>query len=229
MSAMHLDLGSPVSQLRDAFWSKIRLAPGDVSLRLIDEAATVRRINNVAIISEPTLGTVKAARIAVIPYVDKRFAVDQLDGALGLDFFSAYTVYAHWDRGTFYLKPRSGAVAATTERLGRWGADLPTCPHPGCVSAQIIASKAGLQLEIVRDPEAANRPLEVLLGVIPAAGKSPAPLVINLPKTIDKISGSLPVDYEGARFAVLDASPFARECDGSGGCVFALTPPVHDL
>jgi hypothetical protein len=227
--SMHLDLGSPVSQLRDSLWNKVRLAPGDVSLRLVDEAATVRRVTNVAVISEPTLGTAKAARIAVIPYVDKRFAVEQIDGALGLDFFSAYTVYASWDRGAFYLKPRGDAAAATAARLSRWGAELPTCPHPGCVTAQITASADGLQLEIVRDPEAANRSLEVYLGVAPSAGKFPAPLAINLPKGIDKISGGLPADYEGATLAVLDASPFARECSGEGGCVFALTPPVRDL
>jgi hypothetical protein len=227
--AMHIDLGSPVSQLRELFWSKIRISPGDVSLRLVDEAATVRRISNAGIIAEATLGTAKPARMIVIPYVDKRFAVEQLDGALGLDFFSAYAVYANWARGAFYLKPRGDTAAATVARLSRWGADLPACPHPGCISAQINATSTGLQLEIVRDPESANRSLEVFLGVTPAAGKSPTPLAINLPKTVDKISGGLPADYEGATLAVLDASPFARECSGDGGCVFALTPPVRDL
>jgi hypothetical protein len=225
--SMHIDLGSPVSQLRESLWEKIRLAPGDVSLRLVDEAATVRRVNDARLTSTVALGAAKASHIVLIPYVDKRFPADHLDGALGLDFFATYSVYAQWQRNAFYLKPRGDLAAATTVRLSRWSPSmLPACPHAGCITAKVIKTDAGLQLSVVRDAEAANRPLEVFLGVIAAAGRSPVPLAINLPKTVDKIIGGLPPDYEGASFTVLDASPFARECDGEGGCVFAINHTI---
>jgi hypothetical protein len=225
--SMHIDLGSPVSQLRESLWDKLRLAPGDVSLRLVDEAATVRRVNEARLTATVALGTAKASHIVLIPYVDKRFPADHLDGALGLDFFTSYSVYAQWGRNAFYLKPRGDLKAATAVRLSRWSPNLlPTCPHPGCITAKVIKTDAGLQLSVVRDAEAANRPLEAFLGVIGAAGHSPVPLAINLPKTADKIVGGLPPDYEGASFIVLDASPFARECDGDGGCVFAINHTI---
>lgn len=221
--AMHLDLGSSVSQVRSTLWDKLSLTPGDVSLRLVDEAASVRRVHEAGIATAVAVGDARAEQITVVPYIDRRYP-EQLDGALGLDFFSAYSVHAHWERGAFYLKPRGNAVAATATRLARWGAALPSCPRRGCITTKVNATDTGLQLEIVRDPEAINHSFEVYLGVIPAPGKSPLPLAINLPKGIDKISGGLPLDYEGAALIVLDVSPFARECEGSGGCVFALNP-----
>ena len=71
-------------------------------------------------------------------------------------------------------------------------------------------------------PEAQNRGLEVVLVVTPAAGKSAASLIVELPRGVDQLSNPLPADYAGATLQVADVSPFPRVCVGEGGCVVAL-------
>jgi aspartyl protease len=226
---MHLDLGDPVSQLREALWSKAKLAPSEVKLRMVDEVATVRMVTRAAIAPAVTLGAAKASQVTLAPYEDKRFAIAKLDGALGLDFFRPYAVYASWGAETFYLKLRGDAAATTVARLGRWGADLAACPHPGCITATLTTTPGGIKLDIARDPQAAKRALEIYIGVTPAAGKSAAPLIVELPSGTDTISGGVLPSYEGATLTVLDASPFMRPCPGDGGCVFSRdASPAHD-
>jgi hypothetical protein len=217
---MHLDLGGPVSELREPLWPKVKAQPTSVKQRLVDEVATVREVTRGATASDVTLGAAKAPQITLVPYIDKRFAVAKVDGALGLDFFRPFAVYANWAARTYYLKPRGDAAATATARFGRWGAAMPSCPHPGCVTATLTATTGGTRLDIVRDPEAAKRALEIRLGVTPAAGKTAAALIVELPATVDKISGGVPENYEGATVTVLDASPFIRPCDTPEGCVY---------
>jgi hypothetical protein len=218
---MHLDLGEPVSQLREALWPKAKLTRSDVKLRMVDEVATVRMIGSAAIAPAVALGAAKSSHVTFAPYADKRFAATKVDGSLGLDFFLPYAVYASWDATTFYLKPRGAPAATATARLGRWGTELPACPHPGCVATTLTSTDAGIKLDIVRDPVAAKRPLEIYLGVTPAAGKTAPNLIIELPAGADTISGAVPADYDGSTLTVLDVSAFTRPCSGEGGCVFA--------
>lgn len=225
--AMHLDLGATVSQLREALWTKIKAAPGTVKLRLVDEVATVREVTRAVVASDVTLGAARSPRVTLAPYVDKRFAIGKVDGALGLDFFLPYAVFASWDARTFYLKPRGDMAATAVARIGRWGAAIPACPHPGCVTATLSTSDAGTKLEIARDPEAAKRAFEIRIGVTPAAGKSAAPLVVEMPSAVDKISGGVPPDYQGATLTVLDVSPFTRPCADNAGCVYQFAT-AHD-
>lgn len=217
---MHLDLGGPVSELREPLWAKVKAQPTAVKQRLVDEVATVREVTRGATASDVTLGAAKTLQITLVPYVDKRFAIAKVDGALGLDFFRPFAVYANWSARTYYLKPRGDAAATATARLGRWGAALPTCPHPGCVTATLTATTGGTRLDVVRDPEAAKRALELRVGVTPAAGKTAAALIVELPADVDKISGGVPENYDGATLTVLDASPFTRPCDSKDGCVY---------
>ena len=224
--AMHLDLGGPVSQLREPLWSKVKLTPTDVKLRLVDEAGTVRVVTRAGIAATVTLGAAKASQVTMVPYADGRFAVEKVDGALGLDFFQPYAVYASWGSNTFYLKARGDAAATTVARLGRWGAALPACPHPGCVTASATTTGEGIRFDVVRDPEAAHRALEVLFGVTPAPGKSAARLLVELPGDVDTITGGISAEYAGATFTVLDVSPFIRSCEGNAGCVIPLASPT---
>lgn len=217
---MHLDLGGPVSELREPLWAKVKAQPTTVKLRLVDEVATVRDVTRGATASDVTLGAAKTPKITLVPYVEKRFAAGKVDGALGLDFFRPFAVYANWAARTYFLKPRGDAAATTIARIGRWGAAMPSCPHPGCVTATLTATTGGTRLDLVRDPEAAKRALEIRLGVTPAAGKSAAALIVELPADVDKISGGVPENYDGATIAVLDASPFTRPCDTKEGCVY---------
>jgi len=219
---VHLDLGAAVSQLSEGAWGDAHLAPAEAKLRLVDEAASVRNVSRVGVASEVALGPLKAQRVTFAPFVESRFPTGTIDGVLGLDFFRRFTVYASWHKQTYYVKPRGDAAAVATARLGRWGAALPACAHPGCVSAQLAAEAAGPMLEVVRDPEAQNRGLEVVLTVTPAAGKSAASLIVELPRGVDKIRNPLPADYGGASLQVSDVSPFPRACVGANGCVLPL-------
>jgi len=223
--AMHLDLGATNSELRESLWSKVKVTPVDVKLRLVDEVATVREVTRAATATDVTLGAARASRVTLAPYADKRFGLEKLDGTLGLDFFQPYAVYANWEASTFYLKPRGDAAATAVARLARWESAIPTCPHPGCFTATLTSTDGGIRLDIVRDPEAANHAIEVRLGIKPAAGKTAPPLVAELPAKADKITGGVPADYDGATLTVLDVSPFTRPCVGDGGCVFALDAP----
>ena len=229
--SMHLDLGGAVSELREPLWAKAKLAAADVKLRLVDEVATVREVTRAAVATDAALGAARAPRITLAPYIDKRFAAARVDGVLGLDFFRPYAVYANWSKRTYYLKPRGDAAATAVARIGRWGAALPVCPHPGCVTATLTDTTGGTRLDIVRDPPAARRALEVRIGVTAAAGKSAAALVVELPADVDKITGGVPANYEGATLAVLDVSPFTRPCDSKEGCVYqfdaAAAPAAH--
>jgi hypothetical protein len=218
---MHLDLGAAVSQLPESIWNEAHLALADAKLRLVDEAASVRYVTRVGVAADVALGSAKARQVTFAPFVDKRFPGRTVEGALGLDFFRGYAVYASWHDRTYYLKARGDAAATATARLGRWGAALPACPHPGCVAAQIVAAEGGPMLAVVRDPEAQGRGLEVLLTPV-IAGKSPASLIVELPRGVDRVDNALPPDYAGAQVQVADVSPFPRVCAGDGGCVVPL-------
>jgi len=222
--AMHLDLGAAFSQLSESSWTSAHLTPTAANLRVVDEAASVRRVTRLGVADDVALGEVKASHVAFAPFVEQRFGKAVVDGALGLDFFRAYAVYVNWDRSTFYVKARGDAGATAAARLGRWGAALPACPHPGCATAKIAeaAGGAGFTLEVMRDAEAANRGLELLVGVTSSSGKPMTPLIVELPRGVDQIVNGLPADYAGATIAVLDASPFPRPCVGDGGCVVPL-------
>jgi TonB family protein len=218
--AMHLDLGAAVSQMPEGRWAQARLVPTDVELRIVDEAASVRRVTKAGIgdVAKP----VAVPHVTFAPFIESRFGKETFDGTLGLDFFRRYSVYASWDLRTFYLKARGDAAATTTARLGRWSSMIKPCPHPGCVTAALAAASGPPTLEVARDAESGGQPLEVVLGVAPAAGKVAVPLLIELPRGVDKLSNALPTEYEGATLAVLDVSPFARACVGEGGCVLPL-------
>jgi len=220
--AMHLDLGAAASQLPEGSWAKAQLTPTEVKLHLVDEAATGRQVATAGVAAGVRLGAAKAEHILFVPYVEKRFATEGVDGALGLNFFRPYAVYASWDRNTYYLSPRGDAAATTVARLGRWGIEVLPCPHPGCVSAELVAGDAGLELHVMRDPEAAHRALEVFFGVTPAPGKAAAPLIVALPASADTLLTGVPAEYAGATLTVLDASPFPRSCPGAGGCMVQL-------
>ena len=220
--SMHLDLGAAASQLPEATWRKAKLAAVDLKLRLVDEAASTRDVDKVGIAPAVMLGAAKAEQVTFVPFADKRWGTEGVDGTLGLNFFRPYAVYVSWDRGTYYLKPRADAAATLVARLGRWGADLPQCPHPGCISADLISSATSVVLHVTRDPEAAGHALEVFFSVRLPTGTPGTPLVIELPKTADQLTTGVPAEYAGAAFTVQDVAPVSRSCAGDGGCILQL-------
>jgi hypothetical protein len=225
---MHLDLGAPVSELRQESWAKAGLTAAPVEggpLRLVDEAGTVRAVDAAAQ-ADVTAGTLRG-HARFVPYVEKRFGPKKVDGALGLDFFRNYAVYANWGATTYFVKPRGDAAATLTARLGRWGADVSGCAHPGCAEVKLTQTDGGLKLDVIRDPQAKGKAIELLLAPTPPAGKpAPANLLVELPPTIDTISGGMPSEYDGSTaMTVVDASPFTRPCEGNSGCVYPV--PQH--
>jgi TonB family protein len=224
--AMHLDLGATTSQLPEVRWGQAGLTPADGKLKLVDEAATPRQVTHAGIAGDVTVGTAKAPHVSFVPFIEKRFATEGVDGALGLDFFRPYAVFAYWDKTTYYLKPRGDAAATLAARLGRWGAAFPACPHPACITAELSTSDAGTTLQVARDAQAANHPLEVFLGVSQAQGHGAAPLVVELPAGADQLVVAVPAEYAGASLTVLDASPFPRACIGDRGCLAVIGEPL---
>jgi TonB family protein len=222
--AVHLDLGAAVSQLPEARWARARLAPAAIQLRLADEAAVWREVTTAAV-GTVVVGAATASQVTFVPYLDRRFSTEGVDGALGLDFFAGFAVHANWDAETYFLKRRDPG-SATLARLARWGSDVPRCPHPGCITAELVAGEHGVVLQVVRDAEAANHALEVLLGVTPAPGRAAAPLVVALPSATSTVTAPLSAEYAGATLAVLDVSPFPRACPGEGGCALVIGAPV---
>jgi hypothetical protein len=218
---MHLDLGATVSQLREASWRKAKLTPVPAALHLVDEAMIARDVTSVGRSTSVVVGGIRS-HATFAPYIEKRFLPAPVDGTLGLDFFQPYAVYANWDATAYLLRPRGDAAATTTARLGRWGSALPACPHPGCVTPALVASGAGVALEVVRDAEAANRDLEVLVSVAAVRDQPAMRLVVELPRALDRVAGVLPGDYREATASVLDAAPFPRDCDEGTGCVVLL-------
>jgi aspartyl protease len=218
---MHLDLGSEVSQLDESKWARAGLVPAAVHLHLTDEAGLARDVTHAGIATSVRVGSATGTELTFAPYIDERFPFQRIDGALGLDFFRRYSVFAKWDNHTYYLRPRGDFAATTTARLGRWGAALPACPHPGCVTAEVIAGDAGPVLHVVRDPQAAHRPLEVSLA-LDGERATTVPLVVSLPAIADQVTRPISPSYLGATLVVADVSPFPRRCPTPDGCVRQL-------
>lgn len=225
---LHLDLGAPGSQLRDAEWTRTKLTTRVIAGVLVDEAGTHRKITKA---SEPvavTLGSI-SGRTAFVPYGDARWSGQEVAGTLGLGFFAPYNVWANWKRRTYYLTPRT--QEPITKRATRWeqGA-IDKCAQPGCVTIRLIDPLNGKPLEegkphpgvilsVIREERAGGMPLEVLLDV---KDKPQLPLVIvNLPAHVDRMFDQLPAEFAGTTPTVVDVSPYPRVCPPKlrNGCV----------
>ena len=72
--------------------------------------------------------TSRRQNVEFVPYVDKRWHDEDLEGTLGLDFFHGQTVLVNWDQDAIYTKPRGDLVATTAARIERWqGSLMPKC------------------------------------------------------------------------------------------------------
>jgi hypothetical protein len=259
--SLHLDLGAKASQLRESRWVRAGLSPVPARFVLVDEAGTARTVTQAATAGSVVLGsaTRNAARsdVVFVPYQDRRWETEGVDGTLGLSFFAGFSVWTHWDRATYHLVARGDVMAQAAARLARWGNALPSCPHPGCITAAIDrrnqiagdpdgspgevggkaprgiepgSNEAEITITIARDAEAVGRALQVVLAPAPVAGK-PAPgwLIANLPAGVGKLDHPLGPEYAGVTLQVVDVSPFPRACpDPAAGCVAPFAPAEQD-
>jgi hypothetical protein len=239
--ALHVDLGATTSQLRPRAWSRAKLVPSAVQIATVDEAGMLRSVKEKAIASSVTVGSITTKDVPFVPYGDKRWPDQDIEGSLGLGFFKPYVVTVNWDKDRFYLQPRKNTAAQIVARLGRWQSKtLTSCPNVGCIKASLIdpladkppdqmpAQHPGLVASFARDPSSLKLDLEVLVAVTPAAGKPALKwLVVNLPAGVDRAMTHVPADYIGATLTVLDASPFPRSCPAEGGCVDLVAAPTR--
>jgi hypothetical protein len=199
---LHLDLGGVTSSLRPNLWTKAGLTAIAMDSEVRDEAGTVRTYKEAAVGGQVGAGALSAGGVTFIPYGDKRWEEEFIDGTLGLNFFRTLNVYANWDAEKFYATPRGDVLATTAERIKRWGnATLDGCAHPGCVELGLI------------DPSAAPAPAptaEPAPSGAPGAGAAPgamAPVPPMQPRpvlTITRDTTASGIDLEVTLGAVGD-------------------------
>lgn len=226
--ALHVDFGAAVSQLRTRAWPKAKLTPKVAPLVLVDEVGMTREVKQEGVADTVSLGGITAQNVSFVPYADRRWPDQDLEGTLGLPFFKPFAVTANWDSRTIYLRPRTEVDAAT--RIGRWQSKtLSGCANLGCIKGTVIdplanapaetkpAQHPGVVVSFTRDATAAQLDLEVLVEV--KASAATKWLLVNIPYGADRAMTHLSADFIGATMTVLDASPFPRQCPAEGGCV----------
>lgn len=238
---LHLDFGATPSQLRARSWAKAKLVESDLKLALVDEVGMPRNVKKQGTAESVSLGTLSAKHVTFVPYEDKRWPDQDLDGTIALGFLKPYNVSINWDQSKVYITKRGDPMATLKARIGRWQSKtLTSCANAGCVKLSLIdplagkppdqmpAAHPGLVASIVREPAAKQLELEVLIAVTPAAGKPPLKwLVANLPMGAERAMTHLPADYVGATLTVVDAGFFPRKCPAEGGCVDLVAPPLE--
>lgn len=226
---LHVDFGASASQLRARSWPKAKLVPTEGQLFLVDEVGMPREVRQESFADQVTLGGMTANHVGFVPYDDKRWPDQDLEGTLGLSFFTPFTVSANWDSKTIYLQPRAQVDVKT--RISRWQSKtLSGCENLGCVKGSVIDPLAnqppetrpekhpGVVVSFVRDATAAQLDVEAIIEIKSTAGATKW-LLVNLPYGADRAMTHLPADYIGATMTVVDASPFPRQCPAQGGCV----------
>lgn len=242
---LHVDLGASQSQLRPERWKDARLTPLPFRTTLIDEIGTARSVDKAGIANQIAVGDAKANGVLMVPYGDRRTDPENVDGSLGLNFFAGYNVWADWSGRAVYVKPRDPTDKLSV-RLARWSSnELAACKQPACVSAARVpaageeaerapAPEAGesdgdvaappVEVEVTRDPSAAQLIYEVTLEAVDADGMSLGlpRLVATLPRGATTVRQKVSPMFAEARFRVVDVSPFVRICSKPGGCIFEL-------
>jgi len=242
--AMHLDLGAVASQLRRSLWDKAQIPAHQTQpFGVVDEAGSSRTVSEAAV-GAITVGNIAVQDVPIIPYDDKRWEEEDIDGAIGLSFFRPFNVWANWNSRTVYIAarkppPDAAAVAAAIDsRISRWeSTTLSGCGKPGCITVNVIdplagkpadqmpAQHPGLVVSFKREPAATSLELEAVFSAKPAEGKPPLPsLLVNFPSGTDRVMGHLKPEYLGATLTLVDVGLFPRKCPAAGGCVDQLAP-----
>lgn len=244
---LHLDLGAVSSQLAPGHWKSAKLVPVPFKATTIDEVGTTRAVDKAGIANRVEAGPASAMGLIMIPFADKRFDEEHIDGTLGLNFFAPYSVWADWHERIYYLTARDGESDGVKRRIERWDAPmLADCKEPACASARLdtvdappppegepamqadpVAPAAPPMLTVSRDEKIADLGYELLLEAVGPDGRALGlpRLSVSFPSGTREIRQKLSPTFAGARFRVLDVSPFLRACPAAGGCVYELVPP----
>jgi hypothetical protein len=227
---LHIDLGDTNSQLREAKFGAAKLTAGPAKAVLIDEIGGVRQADHGGVAQDVAVGGVTIHGLQFVPYDDRRWETEDVDGSLGLDFFRDLTVWADWNSSKIYFKPRAADLGAGTKaRIDRWGSQqLSSCPHAGCFEVSVLqaaANGAGAIVKVHRDDAAKDLDIELVLEPVDATGKSlgKALTVASFPKGADELTTQLDPSWGDGTMRVVDVSPYVRECPTVGKpCLYTL-------
>lgn len=173
--ALHVDLGATPSQLRTRSWDKAKLVPSDLQIVLVDEVGMPREVKKQGIAQTVELGGATAHDVSFVPYADRRWLDQDLEGTLGLSFFKRYSVMVNWDSKKLFLSPRKDPTPSAVARIGRWQSkELTGCEHVGCVSVKLIDPLANKQPAPADAPPSSD-PAAPAPTPSPAAPTAPSP------------------------------------------------------
>jgi hypothetical protein len=232
--SMHIDLGGPMTQLWQHQIDALRLPRVGGKWIMTDEYGMAWQVDGGAIASAIQIGPLKVENVTVVPFNDRRLEPEHLDGALGQNVLSRFNIVANWHKATVWLSPRTADPGATAAaRLARWGDLFTGCKQVACVGVQLVSPEpaepspeagapamtppGGHQLVVEREVGHTDRRVELLVEAVDAAGKPLGlpRLQITLPageRTV--IDPHADPNYAAAAgFRILDASPFARDCE----------------
>ena len=169
---LHLDIGARTSMLLADRSAKAGLPRLPVRATLVDEYGYRREESSGWLAAKVALGPARLDGVLFLPFGDRRIEDEDLQGALGQNFFSRFHLTMNWDKKKMWLKPRSGDLIGTSrERLRRWGNLFDKCKHPACVSVQIVRDEAAPPAA----PATAAPPAAAPPAPTPGAAPAPAP------------------------------------------------------
>ena len=140
---IHLDIGARTSMLLASRMAKVGLPRVPVRALLVDEYGYKREESSGGLAAKVALGDARVDGILFLPFGDKRIDDEELQGAIGQNFFSRFHLTMNWDKKKLWLKPRtSDAIGTARERVRRWGNLFDKCKNPACVSVQMVREQA---------------------------------------------------------------------------------------
>jgi hypothetical protein len=233
---LHVDLGEPNSELREDKWKAANLQPTPAKAVLIDEIGGVRPVDHGGVAQDVAVAGVTVHGLRFVPFDDRRWEREDIDGTLGLDYFRQLSVWADWNNSKVYMVPRASDLGPGTKaRIDRWGSQaLSSCPHTACFEVTVLqpggagassAPGAGAIVKVHRDDAGKDLDIEVVLEPV---DKNGTPLgkpftVASFPKGADELTTQLDPSWGDATLRVVDASPFARQCPVAGKpCLYSM-------
>lgn len=211
-----VDLAARTSALWPEILAKLNLTVRPAQERIVDDTGTARTVVGRASAEVVDIGKepgLTARDVGFVPFDDRRWDDEDLDGLLGLNLLSRWRVLVDRDQGRLWLAPRAtDRAAGAAARLARWGDTFASCAAPGCAVAEVVA---GPRLVARRDPAAPPGAYEV---VVDAGGRL---FRATLPPGVAEVSAPVRGAPEGAACVVVDASPYPAPCTG-GVCITAL-------
>jgi hypothetical protein len=240
---MHIDLGAVRNQLRDNQFGAAKLTRVPLKDDLVDEIGVRRTVDHGGVADTVQVGGLTGRAQVFVPYDDRRWEVEDIDGTLGLGFFNDFAVTMDLDQQKLYTMVRPVDLAGgTKERIDRWSSQqLSSCTHPGCFDISMLPAEAPSQAapgetttaqqphgplaHFQRDPQAKDLNIEVTLMAVGKDGKALSlPLMVaSFPAGEDTMTAELDPAIGDATLVVIDASPFTRDCPEKGKpCLYNL-------